>query len=125
MSAGDDGAREALAEFLPGLRSYIPATRQGDSLDNCEACGDIECGGACPSAMLVVRQVIEALDNADDVEWWRQEFRDEGLPLARPPAGQPDTTAYTDGWNAAVAQSRFCCSRSGGCVADIPTEARP
>lgn len=65
---------EPIVEFLASIREFIPATFEAGDMDTCNACGDGECGGACPSALFIVRQVMEAFDGPDDRDWWRDYF---------------------------------------------------
>ena len=66
---------EPLIEFLPAIRDCMPV--EIDSTDVCLACGDCECGGACPVALYIVRQVMEALDHPDDLDWVRDYLSDQ------------------------------------------------
>lgn len=82
---------EPIIEFLPTIRQHVPADLNDGDTDTCIVCRDQECGGACPWAVYVVRQVMEAFDNADDRDWWRESFTEDGLLLAPPTTGEADT----------------------------------
>ena len=87
MSATESGAgeREVLIDFLPAIRRFVPATAEAGDLDTCVVCGDGECGGDCPDALYVVRQVMEAFDNADDRQWWIDYFAEDGITIPATP----------------------------------------
>lgn len=65
---------EPLLEFLPSIRTFQPVNSSSEDFEACTVCHDPECSGACPWAVYVVRQVMEALDGEDDRVWWRDYF---------------------------------------------------
>lgn len=85
---------EPIIAFIPAIRQFVPATAEAGDLDTCIVCGDGECGGDCPDALYVVRQVMEAFDSADDRQWWADYFADDGIEiraaLADPAAGMTE-----------------------------------
>lgn len=78
LSADQEVGIRRLRILLPEAANYYdPAA--SDPRDTCAACGDGECGGACPAAMGIVRQVIDALGcGEDDWLWWVEYFEREG-----------------------------------------------
>lgn len=81
---------EPIVPFLPAIRDFMPVGGLApESTDVCASCGDVECSGACPAALYVVRQVLEAFDHEDERDWWRDYFADEGrvIPSANDQGG--------------------------------------
>jgi hypothetical protein len=91
--AGRGLGERRLIGLLPALADFHDPTNT-EARDVCLVCGDCECGGACPGAMEVVRQIIEALGcGDDDWDWWVDYFADDGQRVSVVPLVEAEVAA--------------------------------